>query len=271
MSDLTTLDAPEDLKATVAAVGDWSRKNQIATAQQYEYTGQHLQQIKGALKRADEFFDPPIKQAYDLHKMLVARKRIITDPLKQAETLDKQAMLKFQQAEQAKAEAERRRLQAIADEKARKEREKAEQEAAKQRAIEDEAKAKAILARKLAEEASAAEKKRLLEQAAAADRKAAAAAAKVEAKEEEALAAVAPVIEVAPPPVKAEGISQRKTWKAEIVDQSAFFAYVFDSRRADLVLPNEKMLEAIAKGLKECAAMPGVRFYETSTIAAKGG
>lgn len=266
---LAEIDAPDELRQHVAACVKWSTDNAIATPEQFQATATHLQEIKAAQKKADAFFDPPIKQAYDLHRMLVARKKVLTEPLTQSERIDKAKMLTFQQEEQAKAEAERRRLQAIADEAARKEREKIEQAAAKQRAIEAEARAKAEAARREAEQASAAERKRLIAEAEAAERKAAAALAKQEAAEEKSAAVVAPVIAVASAAPTAKGISTRKVWTAEIVDLEKFLAFAVEHKRHDLILPNEKVLDALAKGLKSAASIPGVKFSEVSSVSAR--
>lgn len=281
---LAEIDAPEDLRNHVAACVQWSQENQIVIIDDFTATTQHLMDIKSAQKRADEFFDPPIQQAFQLHKMLVARKKVITDPLKQSEALDKSKMLAFQTAEREKAEAERRRLQAIADEQARREREKIEQAAARQRAIEAEARAKAEAARQAeekarreAETACAAHRKKLMAAAEAArleseaaERKAAAAAAKVEVAEEKSAAVVAPVIAVASAAPKVAGVSTRKTWTAEVIDLPAFLAWACEAKRYDLLLPNNDVLKALAKGLREAASMAGVKFSEVSTLSAKG-
>lgn len=281
---LMEIDAPPELKNETADCVKWSNANQITTPERYQETGDHLKKIKAALRVADEFFDPLVKQAFDLHKLAVARKKSITDPLKQSETLDKAKMLQFTQAQERAAEEHRRKLQAEADEKARKEREKIEQAAAKQRAIEEEARAKAEAARRAeenarreAEQASAAKRKKLLEaaeaarlEAEAADRKANAAFVKQSFAEERAAEIVAPVIAVAPTVApKAAGVSVRKAWKAEIVDQAAFLAFACESKRTDLILPNIDVLNALAKGLKEMASMPGVKFTEVSTMSAR--
>jgi len=210
------------------------------------------------------------QRADETKKAILDAEKALANPLAEAERLTKAAMLTYTEEENRKAEAERRRLQAIADEAARVERQKIEQAAAKQRQIEAEARAKAELARRDAEQASAAERKKLLAEAEAAERKAAAAQAKQEAQAEQSAAIVAPVIQVATQSPKIAGVNVRKVWKAEIVDLSKFLAHVFDTRRADLVLPNEKMLDATAKGLKQQASIPGVRFYEDSSMAASG-
>ena len=269
--ELVALDPPPELREHVAACVRWSESNAIATPDQYQATADHLKELKTAQKKADEFFDPLVSQAFQLHKSICARKKLLTAPLEQAERIDKAKMLSWQQAEQEKAEAERRRLQAIADEAARKEREKIEQAAAKQRAIEAEARRAADAARAKAEEtANAARRKKLLEEAEANERKAAAAQAKQEVQEEKAAAVVAPVVAVAAPIPKANGINTRKTWKAKIVDLPAFLAFCCESKCFDLLLPNEKMLDGLAKSLKEMAKLPGVEFSEVVSMSASG-
>lgn len=283
MTDLEKIDAPPELRQTVAACVKWSQENIIANSGDYQSTADHLQEIKAQLKAADAFFDGPIKTAHELHKTLVARKKIVTDPLRASESLDKGKMLWFAEDQKRRAEEERRRLQAIADERARKEREIAEQAAAKQRAIEAEQRAKVEAARvaeekarREAEAASATERKRLLAEAEAsrkeaekAERAAAAAAVKVEAAEDKAALVEAPVIAVAAPVPKVSGITTRRTWKATVVDLPAFLEFVFNSRRADLVTVNQAVLDALAKGLREAASMPGVKFEETSIMSSR--
>lgn len=262
MTDLATIDAPPELRESVSACVKWSQDNAIATADDFRDTGDHLKQIKARQKQADEFFDPAIKQAHELHKMLVGRKKIITEPLAESERIDKQKMLGYQRAEAEKAEAERRRLQAIADEAARKERERAEQEAARQRQIEAEARAKADAARVAAEQANAAERKKLLAEAEAADRKAAAAAVKVEARSEQAAAAVAPVVHVATVAPKVAGVTNKKVWRFQILDKSL----VPDAFK----IVDETALGAYARAMKEGACVAGVRFYSEDSLSSKG-
>ena len=266
---LVELDPPPELQEHVTACVMWSRINVIACPEHFERTAEHLKEIKAAQKQADAFFDPLVRQAYDLHKSIVARKKILTGPLDESERVDKMKMIAYEKEQQRIAEAERRRLQAIADEQARKEREKIEQARAKQAAIEAEARRVAEAARLKAEEtANAAKRKKLLEEAASAERIAARAAAKQEVAEENAAAVVAPVIAVASAAPKTAGISVRKSWKAEIVDLSAFLLFACENKRTDLLLPNMKVLEALAKGLKDQAAIPGVKFSEESVMSA---
>ncbi len=262
MNDLATIDAPPELRESVSACVKWSNDNSIATQADYQTTGEHLKQLKTQQKKADEFFDPVIKAAHETHKMLVSRKRLITDPLTQAEAVDKRKMLTFQQEEQRKADIERQRLQAIADEKARREREIAEQAAAKQRQIEAEARATAEAARLSAEKATEAERKSLLAMADAADRKANAAAVKVEAKETQAAAAVAPVIQVQATDTKMKGVNTLTVWKFRITDASLV--------PRDYLMVDEVKLTKFAKAMKDGVKIPGVEFYPEQAISSRG-
>lgn len=264
---LATIEAPDDLKTEVALCVQWSSENAIVTSEHYTVTADHLKAIKGVLKKADEFFDPPIKQAYDLHKMLVARKKVITNPLAESEDIDKEKMLRYTTEQQRIADEERRRLQAIADEKARKEREVIEQAARRQREIEVAARAKAEAARKEAEQASAAERRKLLAQAEAAERKAAEAIAKQEFQAEAAAAVVAPVVQVQSVAPKIAGQRTSTTWVHEIVDFAAFATWAIANKRFELLAANDKMLSAFAKGMREQASMPGVVFKAKQSLA----
>lgn len=129
-AELAGLDAPAEMKNTVAACVAWSNNNTIMTPVQLEATGVHLKDIKAAQKQANEFFDPPIKQAYDLHKMLVGRKKVITDPLSQAEGIDKQKMLTYSQEQERLRLAEQQRLQDEANAEAERQRKALEKKAA---------------------------------------------------------------------------------------------------------------------------------------------
>ncbi len=181
MTDLALLDAPDDLKQNVSACVLWSQANTVTDAPSFQATATHLQNIKVSQKLANEFFDPPIKQAYDLHKMLVGRKKLLTGPLEQSESLDKQKMLNYQRAEQEKAAAEQRRLQAIADADARKERERLE---------------------KLAAAAKKPETQQRYAEAAAS-------------------VAPAPVVHVASAAPKVAGLSTRTIWRCRVIDPMA--------------------------------------------------
>lgn len=79
---------------------------------------------------------------------------------------------------------------------------------------------------------------------------------------EQAAQVAAPQVNIPEAP-KVQGISFRKTWKAEIVDDAALFEFICANKRRDLIESfNLKMLNTLAASLREQAKVPGVRFYE---------
>jgi len=82
---------------------------------------------------------------------------------------------------------------------------------------------------------------------------------KKEALLEQAAAVSAPVIEVARELPKVAGQSVRKTWKARVTD-------IQQVPREWLVV-NESALNAFAKSTKGAVKVPGVEFFEESTLA----
>lgn len=92
-----------------------------------------------------------------------------------------------------------------------------------------------------------------------------AAAVKPETKQkyQEAAAQVAaPVVNVAPAAPTVAGIVERKVWKARVVDPNLV--------PREYLIVNEKALDAIAKGLKEMAKIPGVEFFTETVMSASG-
>lgn len=270
MSDLATIEVPADIKENVNLCVQLAQSTTIANVEDYGTGADLLKQIKTAQKAADEWFDPLVENAHRMHKMILERKKQQTEPLKTAESMLKMKLLAYDNEQKAKAEAERKRLQAIADAKAAKEREAAELAARKQREIQAENDRIAANLRKQAEEAQAAERKKLLAQAAAAEAKANAASEKAEAKVEQAAAVAAPTIAVAAPDTKVAGISTRRVWKAFIQDRDALLAYLCENKKFEYLEVNLKMLDSFAKAQNVNAKMPGVKFDSVASIASKG-
>lgn len=256
------IQTPAELENERTELETWAKTLVVSSAEDYQFAALRLQELKSNHQKIVDYFAPLKEAAWKTHKGIVAKEKEALWPLDTSEVLVKKAMLTYQQEEQRKAEAERRRLQAIADEQARKEREKAEAEAAKQREIERQAREKAEEARRKAAEADAAERKRLLAEAQAAERKAAAAAVKVEARQEEAAAAVAPVIHVAAEAPKVASVSTRKTWKFRVVDAAKV--------PREYMLVDEVKLGKLARALQDGARVEGIEFYAEESLASKG-
>lgn len=245
----------------IAKLEQWTKSVIVQTPDQRSMVYEAIQGVKSTKARVVAFFKDSKESAHATWKKIVANEKSFTDRLDAFEAAGKRAIIAYDQVEEQKRQAEQRRLQAIADEAARKEREKAEQEAARQRQIEEEARAKAESARKAAESANAEERARLLREAEAADRKAAAANAKADAKAEDAAAVIAPVVQVAAAAPRQQGEATRSIWKCRVVDVAAI--------PREYMVPNEKALDGIAKATKGAIKIAGVEFYEEKSLSVR--
>lgn len=165
----------------ISKVEQWAKSLAITTPTEHDAALSTLKELKSLKTRIIDFFKPSKEAAAKSHKLIVANEKSFTDRLDSAEKIAKQALLKYQLAEEEKRKAEERKLQAQADEKARKEREKLEALAAK---------------------ADASGKTE-----------------KAEALRQQAEVVEAPVVRVESR-VEAKGSSIRKTWRAKVVDPS---------------------------------------------------
>lgn len=170
------------------------------------------------------------------------------DRLGQAESLLRDEVTRYQREEREKAEAARREAEARAAA------ERAEAERREREAL---------------EAAQAAQASGDLEAAVAATM------AAEEARESRELAEIAPLPAAARAPVKAAGISSRKTWKADVTD---FKALVLEAaRRAkdgdDFLLaflaPDEKVIGQAAKSMQAKLKVPGVRVYAEDSLSVR--
>lgn len=267
IESLSTLDASPALKTTVAECVKWSENNVIANADDYKKTHEHVIQTKTDRSVADQYFDGPIQQAFQLHRSLIARKKAVTDSLDRSEAIDKAKMLAFDKAQEAAAKAEAKRLQDIEDEATRKRQEADRIAAAQQREIADEAKRKADALRIEAEAADEKDRKKFLADAAKLETKAETATERAEIKQQESFQHATPVVHVPAGTTRIAGVARKSNWKAAVVDFKKFFSYCAANNRDDLVLANEKMLDSLAKQLKERADIPGVEFKNHEQMA----
>ncbi len=233
----------------------------IATPEDYSEAAEELKKNKGMQKRIDaKLIDPWRKSKANAAANMKEWDDLLMVPLRKAEDILKQKQLAYQAEQEAIRQAEQRRLQAAADEAARKEREKSEAAARLQREKEqaalqaaEEARKRAAAATNEAERAKAAAE---AEKAQAAANKAAAAAL---VREETAAAVIAPVVTVAAVTPVIAGQSVRKTWKARVVNAAIL--------PREYTLPNQQALDAFAKATKGAIPLSGVEFYEESTLA----
>ena len=83
-----------------------------------------------------------------------------------------------------------------------------------------------------------------------------------EARLEQAAAIVAPVVELAPVTPVVKGQAIRKTFKAVVVNVSIL--------PREYMLPNQQMLDAVARSTKGAIAIPGVEFKEEFGMSSTG-
>lgn len=127
----TELATVEQVRVEVAPVVARARELAIVTPQDYADAAQGTKDIKSALKKVDDFFDPAIGAAHKTWKATLAQKATVADPLKHAENILKSKQLAWR-AEQERVRLEtQRKLQAEADARAAAERTRLEKEAAK--------------------------------------------------------------------------------------------------------------------------------------------
>lgn len=257
------LNKPEDaiFKSAERALAN-AKAYEIDCAEVRDLAAQDLTKVKGLQKSLDtsrkaitQPIDAAKKAVMDLFRAPVAY-------LDQAEAVLKEAIAKYDRAEQQRRIAEQARL----EEAARQERARLEQEAAARAAAAD-AEARAL--REKATEMMAAGKvedaARLAEEA---NGRAEQGAAEVETLQQTATLITAPI--AVPTTIKTQGVSSRKVWKAEVSDKLALIRYVAEHPEfVDLLDANMPAVNKIALALKANCPLAGVRVFEDNVIAAR--
>lgn len=260
----------EQLRTEVAPVLAQAQAFVILTPADYSLAGEQAKRCAAAIAVVHTKLDPICATTDKAHKDAVALRASFLTPLSGAKDSYSQKQLAWQAEQERIRLAEQRRLQAIADEAARKERERAEALAAAQRA--KEAAAIAAAEEALARAAAAQnEEKRVQAQreAAKATRAANDAAAKAEAREEAAAAvAPAPVIQVASVAPVVKGQSLRTTWKATVTDpRAAVAALMAFPDWSVYVKIDQGKLNGFASRTKGAVQISGVVITEETLLA----
>lgn len=178
------MDTTEDrIKTEHAVILREAQDCRVTTAAQYQDGAELMRVLYEAEKTVTGFFDPMKRAAHAAWRAVCDKENTYVKPLQAASLRVKGAMMTWKAQEDAKAAAEARRLQAIADADARKTREKLEAQA--ERA---EAKGRDERAEQLREQAAT---------------------------------VIAPTVMVPVAAPKVDGLSTRKTWKARVVDANA--------------------------------------------------
>lgn len=259
----------DEIKAEIAPVVAQAAAVVIGNADQYENAAGFLKIVKGAQKRVLDFFGPIKAAAHAAWKKTTEGEAEIMRPLTDAENMVKRKMIEYQTEQERIRRAEQARLQAIEDERVRKEREKAEAAARIQREKEEAARAEQVRLERLAQQVRS-EAARARAQAAAEEaRKAAeAAAAKAAVREEKAAAVQSVPVFVAPAAPVIKGQQIRTTWKARVIDgRAAVSAIMALPDWTAYIEIDAGQLNKFAARTQGKAALAGVEFYEESTLA----
>lgn len=261
----------ELLRKEIAPVLHKANTLAVRTPEDREDARTFVLAVKKAQAEVHEKFDKSVEKTHAAWKEALSLRASFLDPLESAEKTVKRLILNYDADRERIRLDEQLRLQAIADETSRKERQKIEQEAERQRNIQRKKEEEAAEARRKAEEADGKERKRLLDEADAADRKAAAAAAKVEVKEEQSAAIVAPVVTVSAPE-KPKGESTPKRWKARLTDKAALIqaAAKINEIAAACLTFDQAAANRMATTTKGAVPIPGIEWYSESSLSMRG-
>ena len=193
----------------------------IADEAGFQRAGLMLRATKEFLRRVEEVFGPIVKKAHETWREAIEQKKKIEAPALEAEQALKTGMGRWEETQ--------RRLAQAAEAKAAVERERLEDEARLAAAIEAEVRGD-------------------IEQA-----------TRVMTAPTPPMPLIVPPA-IAPPPPKAEGITFRTTYRAEVVDLKALVQAVAGGQvPLAYVEANQSALNQAARALKEELAVPGVR------------
>jgi hypothetical protein len=267
VSEETQVVIPSEVKATIETRVAWAQALVIRSQAERDGAIAIVKEVKGLITEVKARFEDNVASAFKAHREAVkVMDSFLTGPL-EVERLAKAAIVRYDAEQEEIRRKEQARLQAIADEAARKERVKAEEAARAQREKEEAARKVQEEALRRAQEATN-EADRIKAQAEAEKARKAAetAAAKAEAKDEQAAAVVAPVVSVASQAVKAKGESKATICKARVIDAQAFITAAVAAGRFEFIKVDESALNDFARRTAGKVKLTGVEFYEETQM-----
>lgn len=216
---------------------------QIVSHDDYMLAGEQLKSIKAAQKRVVDLFKEPKSAADSAHKAISSLEKKILDPLERAERVCSQKVSAFLQAEQKRQREELERRQREVEEKAR-----AEAEAKRLKDEEE----RLALATQLEQQGFKAEAEQVI------------------SEPTQPVVVQTPVVLPVPEQPRVEGLHTRTTYKAEVESLILLVQEVAAGRQPiTLLLPNEKVLNNMARALKGELRIPGVRVVEQTGVVAR--
>lgn len=213
----------------------------IDSAEMAEAAASDLAQVKGVLKTLEEERVKLKAPALETCRRIDEMFKKLKDRYEQVERVYRAAIVDWQTKERARLEVERKAAEAAA--RAERERQDAEAEAARQAAL---AEAEALRAAGQTEVAAE------IEQQAEAEME----EIKTAIDEMVAMSAAVPAA-----PAKLAGIGVRSNWDFEIIGPALI--------PREYLVVDEKKIRAVVKALKSETNIPGVRVFETSSLAVR--
>lgn len=226
-----TLVAEQELRTTGEGLAEQATALRVVDEPTFQRAGVMLRMIKDYLARVGEVLNPIIQAAHKAHQEALGQKKKLEGPALEAERVLKASMGAYQ--------VEQEHLARQAEALASAERQRLEEEAKLQAALEAEARGDGQGAERILE----------------------------------APTPPVPIIvpaAVTPPPPKAEGVSFRTNYRAEVVDLKALVQAVAQGQAALAYLePNLPALNQAARALKEELRVPGVRVIAERVAAVR--
>ena len=131
METVTAIEVSSEIQTKVSGIERWSQEVAIASVQDRTTALEHLKVAKSWRKKVVEWFKESKEASDKAHKAIVAQESSLIKPIDVAEKIVKNKITAWDDEQERIRIAEQRKLQAIADEKARKERLRLEAQAAK--------------------------------------------------------------------------------------------------------------------------------------------
>jgi len=221
----------------------------VTDTESYQRAGAYLVQVKSFLRRVADLTTPMLIAARANLKAAQEQDAALRKPALEAEMLLKGKMAVFETEERERDRAERARVA--------------------------EAHRKAVVAAEALAQQETARRREEAEAARALD--AELAGVPVESVPSAPVVAAMPAPVFTPPPVitplpKAEGVTSREIWGAEVVDFKALVQAVAAGTVEIAVLqPNTTVLNGLARSMREALSIPGVRAVSKRVMAATAG
>lgn len=232
-----------EIKTQAMALLANSESRKVSTNEEYIEASEHLKNIKIAQKYVTDIFLDPKEKAFAAHRSICAAEKKALEPLNMAEKICSEKVRYYLSEVRRREQEDAARRQKEADEKA------AIESARLKKEHDDE---RLRIAEMLDTQGFKEEAASILEQ------------------DIPAPIVMPTIIPIAREDIKIKGQHLRDNWKAEVFDLAALVTEVSAGRQPlTMLLPNEKVLNQMAKALKGEMRIAGVRSVNDSTLVVK--